>query len=208
MIEIINGCKTYGQKKALNNINLKLQKGCYVAITGPSGCGKSTLLNIIAGYDLLSSGHYLYKGKEVINDDVRLKNDVGMIFQDYQLFDYLTVYENLLMAGQYNNKKLSRQQIYDYCYMTGIEDIVKQYPSTLSGGQKQRVAIARCLLMDKQLLLADEPTGSLDTKNRDEIMSLFDRLHKQGISIIIVSHDEKVASHSETRMYMQDGIIL
>lgn len=194
---------------ALNYLDLKLEENCFVAIVGVSGCGKSTLLNIIAGYDHIDYGYYYFQNEDVgrfpENKKLELIKSIGVIFQDFNLLDYLTVKENILLATRYLD---SRKELLPIARYLEIDDILNKYPSQLSGGQKQRVAIARCLITNKRIILADEPTGSLDRENGLKIMGIFEKLNKEGISIVIVTHDENIANRCKRIIRMENGRVV
>lgn len=194
---------------ALNYLNLKLEENCFVAIVGVSGCGKSTLLNVIAGYDDIDYGYYYFQNEDVgrfpENKKLELIKSIGVIFQDFNLLDYLTVKENILLATRYLD---SRKELLPIARYLEIDDILNKYPSQLSGGQKQRVAIARCLITNKRIILADEPTGSLDRENGLKIMGIFEKLNKEGISIVIVTHDENIANRCKRIIRMENGRVV
>ncbi|MGI6509490.1 MAG: ABC transporter ATP-binding protein [Erysipelotrichaceae bacterium] len=194
---------------ALNYLDLELKEGCFVAIAGVSGCGKSTLLNVIAGYDDIDYGYYYFKNENVRKFSKEKRQDliksIGVIFQDLNLLDYLTVKENILLATRYTN---SKKDLLEITEELDIVDILNKYPSQLSGGQKQRVAIARCLIADKKIILADEPTGSLDKENGLRLMEIFEKLNKEGVSIIIVTHDESIAGKCKRIIRMENGRVV
>ncbi len=194
---------------ALNYMDLELEEGCFVAVAGVSGCGKSTLLNVIAGYDDIDYGYYFFKNENVgkFSNDKKLKliKSIGVIFQNYNLMDHLTVKENILLATRYID---GRKDLIEIASELDIIDILNKYPSQLSGGQKQRVAIARCLITDKKIILADEPTGSLDKENGLRLMEIFEKLNKEGVSIIIVTHDESIAGRCKRIIRMENGRVV
>lgn len=208
--------KSYGQEPmivpVLHKINLEVEEGQYIAIMGPSGSGKSTLMNIIGCLDRVSGGSYLLDGQDVngLSDnelsDIRLKK-VGFVFQTFQLLPGETALENtalpLIYAGV---KKAERnKRAMEQLKMVGLEDRADFYPNQLSGGQKQRVAIARAMINHPRILLADEPTGALDQESGKQVMKLFDDLHQQGVTIVMITHDINVAKNAEKIMYIIDG---
>jgi putative ABC transport system ATP-binding protein len=200
---------------ALNDIDLKVTNGEFVAIMGPSGCGKSTLLNILGLLDNPSGGKYYFDGKEVSKFRERQrtnmrKGNVGFVFQSFNLIDELNVYENvelpllyLRMAGNERRKKvnaiLDRMQ---------ISHRKKHFPQQLSGGQQQRVAVARAVVADPKLILADEPTGNLDSKNGEEVMRLLEELNTEGTTIIMVTHSPAHAERAQRVVHLFDGSIV
>lgn len=211
MIKIINGVKAFktdkGFIRALNRVNIEINKSEMVAIMGASGSGKSTLLNIIAGYDKLSNGQYFYKGVDIDEQDLNRiqREDIGMIFQDYQLFDFLNVYDNIICGCYYGKRKLDKVFLNLICQQLKIEELLDKRIKDLSGGEKQRVAIARLLLANKSIILADEPTGALDEKNRDKIIQILKELSNKGKTVIIVTHDNYVATKCDRIIRLEKG---
>lgn len=219
MIELTDIKKTYksGAKEypALNGINLEINDGEYVAIVGTSGSGKSTLLNIIGGMDKATEGQYLYDGKAVSSmkaHDLHIfrKENVSFVFQRFALLNQYTVYENveipLLARGI--AKKERKEKIIKTLMQVGIQDLYKKKPSELSGGEQQRCAIARALVSDCSIVLADEPTGALDKNTGIKIMDLLENLNEQGKTLIVVTHDMDVASHAKRIIRIEDGLIV
>ena len=217
MIELEKIEKMYNAGKAtethaLKDINLRIEEGDMVAITGPSGSGKSTLLHIIAGIDSPSSGEYRFCGKLVSDmsdkERCRIRNqEIGMIMQDFGLLGNDTVLQNVclpeVIGGRYNRKfEYKAKEILSAVGLSGLE---QKKTNQLSGGQRQRVAIARALAMDAKIIIAHEPTGALDSENTDSLMDLLLELNRQGITIIIVSHDPKVAMRCPIRYRIEDG---
>lgn len=200
---------------ALNDVNFEVTKGEFVAIMGPSGCGKSTLLNILGLLDNPSGGKYYFDGKEVSKYKERQrtnmrKGNVGFVFQSFNLIDELNVYENvelpllyLRMPGSERRKRvgaiLDRMQ---------ISHRRKHFPQQLSGGQQQRVAVARAVVADPKLILADEPTGNLDSKNGEEVMRLLEELNREGTTIIMVTHSPAHAERAQRVVHLFDGHIV
>ncbi len=219
MIELIDIKKSYksGTREypALNGINLKINDGEYVAIVGTSGSGKSTLLNIIGGMDKATEGQYIYHNKNISNMKAHelhifRKNNVSFIFQRFALLNQYTVYENveipLLARGV--RKKERKEKIINTLMQVEIQDLYKKKPTELSGGEQQRCAIARALVSDCSIVLADEPTGSLDKNTGMKIMDLLEDLNKQGKTLIVVTHDMDVASHARRIIRIEDGLIV
>jgi ABC-type lipoprotein export system ATPase subunit len=203
--------------QALKNINLEIKKGEYTAIVGPSGCGKSTLMHLIGLLDTPSSGTINLLGKDVSNQTdnelSRLRNEfVGFVFQQFNLINKLTVLENIMLPTIYSHKKLgynSKEKALELLKRFGIEEKVKSFPNKLSGGQQQRVAIARSLINNPELILADEPTGNLDSKSGSTIMSLLKDLNgRDKITVVIVTHDMEVAKSTRRQIRMFDGEIV
>ncbi len=219
MIKIINMKKSYKsgatEYPALNGINLEINDGEYVAIVGTSGSGKSTLLNIIGGMDKATEGQYIYDNEDVSemkSHDLYLfrKNHVSFIFQRFALLNQYTVYENVEIPLLARNvgKKERKEKIIKTLMQVGIQDLYKKKPTELSGGEQQRCAIARALVSDSSMVLADEPTGSLDKNTGIKIMELLEELNKQGKTLIVVTHDMNVASHAGRIIRIEDGLIV
>ncbi len=199
---------------ALRGVSFEVPEGDYVAIMGPSGSGKSTLLNLLGCLDRPTSGS-LYLGDEdvsVLSDDqlswVRATR-IGFVFQSYNLIPQLTVVENIEVPLYYQGRLRSRdrQRCRELAAMVGLADRLKHRPAQLSGGQQQRVAIARSLVNDPFFILADEPTGNLDSQTTEEILALFDRLNEAGKTIILVTHEDEVARHTKRIIRLRDGMI-
>ena len=200
---------------ALRGINLRIEKGEFVSIMGPSGCGKSTLMHIVGCLDRPSSGHIHLDEVDVdeLDDDLlaEIRNKkVGFVFQTFNLLPKLNAVENvelpLIYAGVGLEKR--RKKAIELLEVVGLKDRIYHKPSELSGGQSQRVAIARSLACDPSILLADEPTGNLDSKSGEEIIHLFNDLNARGITLIIVTHDEDIANHSKRIVRLKDGLIV
>ncbi|MBY0600448.1 ABC transporter ATP-binding protein [Bacillus bingmayongensis] len=198
MIQIKNMNKTFLDKIIFNNFNLEVKAGDFIGIYGKSGQGKTTLLNIIGTLEKPDSGEISIIGKNIDSKKTKrhlLRNEIGFIFQNYALIDNETVNNNLEIALKH--KKMSKQQkkeaIYSALNEVGLTEYGEKKVHTLSGGEQQRIAIARLLLKNPSIILADEPTGSLDSENRDIIVSLFQKLHHQGKTIIVVTHDTSLS---------------
>ncbi len=198
--------------EALRSISLTIYPGQYVSIMGPSGCGKSTMLNLLGCLDRPSSGRYYLGGQDVSTmDDDALSSvrgaRLGFIFQSYNLIQQLTVVENIEVPLYYQGMPdhESRQTAVRLATLVGLQERLDHKPTELSGGQQQRVAIARALVNDPLVILADEPTGNLDSKSGAAILGIFDQLHRQGKTLIIVTHDEKVAKHTQRVIRLCDG---
>lgn len=199
---------------ALMDINLKIQKNEYVAIMGPSGSGKSTLMNILGCLDTPTSGNYLFNEHDVsqLDDDAlsAMRNkEIGFIFQNFNLLPKLTALQNvelpLVYAGLHKHDRHDRAK--QALHKVGLTERMEHKPTELSGGQRQRVAIARALVSKPGILLADEPTGALDSKTGDEIMELFEDLHKEGNTIILITHEQEIADYAHRTIYIKDGRI-
>ncbi len=199
---------------ALSGITLDIQPGEYLSISGPSGCGKSTLLSILGLLDSPSEGSYLLNGKPVGNlnhaERARIRNrEIGFVFQSFNLIGDLTVYENVELPLTYRGMKASerKQRVTEALEKVNMAHRAKHLPSQLSGGQQQRVAVARALGGNPLILLADEPTGNLDSKNGEAVMELMTDLHKQGATICMVTHDPRYARHADRTIHLFDGKI-
>ncbi len=201
---------------ALSGIHLDIRKGEYISISGPSGCGKSTLLAILGLLDTPSHGSYDINGRAVgsigANERARIRNkEIGFIFQAFNLIGDLTVFENVELPLTYRtglNKAERRKKAQAALDRVGMAHRLKHYPSQLSGGQQQRVAVARALVGDPSILLADEPTGNLDSKNGEAVMLLLDELHSAGATICMVTHDPRYADFADRKVFMFDGRVV
>lgn len=203
------------QTKALNEVTLQVEQGEFVAIMGPSGCGKSTLLNILGTLDSPTSGSYSFEGKQVdkMNENqltALWKGNLGFIFQSFNLIDELTVYENVELPLIYMGIKAGKRKVRVNKVLEKVNLLhrVNHYPQQLSGGQQQRVAIARAVVTDCKLLLADEPTGNLDSVNGIEVMELLSDLNRQGTTVIIVTHSQRDAMYAHRVIQLLDGQIV
>ena len=202
------------QTTALNNVDLQITEGEFVAIMGPSGCGKSTLLNILGLLDDASKGSYQFLGNEIVGTKEKSraqlrKKNIGFIFQNFNLIDELTVFENIELPLIYNGIPSSerKQRVEEIMTKINISHRAKHYPQQLSGGQQQRAAVARALVTKPQLILADEPTGNLDSSNGNEVMNLLAELHREGSTIVMVTHSSYDAGFASRIVNMKDGEI-
>jgi putative ABC transport system ATP-binding protein len=200
---------------ALSDIHLEIRKGEYVSVAGPSGCGKTTLLSIVGLLDSPSEGKYLLDGQPVENltaaERARTRNRrIGFIFQAFNLIGDLTVYENVELPLTYRGLPGAerKKRVLEALERVGMVHRQKHYPSQLSGGQQQRVAVARAVAGDPAILLADEPTGNLDSANGEQVMGLLRELHKGGATICMVTHDPRYADHAERTVHLFDGRIV
>lgn len=200
---------------ALNKVNLTVKEGEYVAVMGPSGCGKSTLLNILGLLDNPTSGSYIFNGTEVANLKERdrtifRKGNIGFVFQSFNLIDELNVYENVELPLIYLKMKSNerRKKVEEALERMKITHRAKHFPQQLSGGQQQRVAIARAVVANPRLILADEPTGNLDSKNGIEVINLLSELNKEGTTIIMVTHSDRDAGYAHRIVNLFDGQIV
>jgi putative ABC transport system ATP-binding protein len=201
--------------RALRGVDLTVQRGEFVALTGPSGCGKSTLLNLVAGLDLADEGTILVAGEQVTGQDedqlARLRRrHIGIVFQFFNLLEGMTVLENVALAAIIagRKRKSAEARARDLLDLLGIGDKAAAVPGVLSGGQRQRLAIARALANEPTLLLADEPTGALDSDGGQEVIELLSRLHAAGQTVLLVTHDSRVAAAAQRIVRMLDGRIL
>lgn len=218
MIKIRNLTKTYHTGKlsveVLKGLNLDIDNGEYVSIMGPSGSGKSTFLNILGCLDLLSTGEYILDNKNIDNlsddelSEIRCEK-IGFVFQSYNLLSKLTTLENVELPAMYlgTKKDERRKHALELLDLVGLSDRINHKPNEMSGGQKQRVAIARSMINNPKILLADEPTGNLDSKSTEEILQIFKKLNDSGVTIIMVTHEEDVAEHTKRIVRLKDGII-
>ena len=200
------------QTIALNKLSFEVKKGEFIAVMGPSGCGKSTLLNILGLLDDSDGGSFIFNGEEVINYSERKraqirKHNVGFVFQSFNLIDQLTVFENVELPLIYTGIKKSerKKKVHEVLEKMQIMHRRKHFPQQLSGGQQQRVAVARAVINNPKLILADEPTGNLDSSNGNEVMELLTELNGQGTTIIMVTHSEHDAKFSHRIIRMLDG---
>ncbi len=219
LLQLKNIYKNYNQGNmevpVLKDINLSVEEGEYIAIMGPSGSGKSTLMNIIGCIDTPTSGEYLlddnvinnYKDKDL--SEVRNKK-IGFVFQNFNLLPRLSAIDNVALPLQYG--KIGKKQRKEMCTkvltMVGLEDRMNFKPTQLSGGQKQRVAIARAMVNNPRILLADEPTGALDSKSGKQVMDLFDKLHQEGVTIIMITHADEIANRAKRVIKIIDGELI
>lgn len=200
---------------ALNKVTLNVKEGEYVAVMGPSGCGKSTLLNILGLLDNPTSGSYIFNGTEVANLKERdrtvfRKGNIGFVFQSFNLIDELTIYENVELPLIYLKMKAGerKKSVENVLERMKIGHRAKHFPQQLSGGQQQRVAIARAVVANPKLILADEPTGNLDSKNGIEVINLLIELNKEGTTIIMVTHSERDAGYAHRIVNLFDGQVV
>jgi putative ABC transport system ATP-binding protein len=200
---------------ALSGVHLEIKKGEYVSIAGPSGSGKSTLLALIGLLDSPTDGAYQLNGEAVANLDIsrrsRIRNrEIGFIFQSFNLIGDLNVYENVELPLTYRGMSAGerKQRVQQALERVGMSHRVKHYPSQLSGGQQQRVAVARALAGTPSILLADEPTGNLDSRNAEAVMELLRDLHREGATICMVTHDPRFARHAERQIHLFDGRVV
>lgn len=217
ILEVTNLCKTYGKGdtmvKALDNVSFSVEKGEFVAIIGPSGSGKSTLLHILGGVDVPTKGSVVINQTDISNlDETALaifrRRQIGLIYQFYNLIPILTVQENLTLPLLLDGRKPDEKQISTLVKRLGLENRLDHLPNQLSGGQQQRVSIGRALVNNPALMLADEPTGNLDSENSKKIISLLRQFNKDfNQTVIIITHDEKIANSADRVITIEDGKI-
>lgn len=214
MISLTNITKSYASEKVLQNLNLTIAQGEYVAIMGSSGSGKSTLMNIIGTLEKPDSGEYFFLDNKVHHMSKRKlsllrNNHIGFVFQSFQLIPNQSVYQNVLLPLIYKRKWVlnKKKHVQKALQLVGVEGKLHQKPQQLSGGQKQRVAIARAIINEPSLLLADEPTGSLDEATTEVILQLFDFLHQRGATIVMITHDAEVAKRAQRVLLLKDGAL-
>ena len=215
MITVKNLRKKYGSKVVLKGINLNVEKGECVVIIGPSGCGKSTLLRCINGIEKVTSGKVIFEDTDINNPKVdinKIREKMGMVFQQFNLFPHLTVKENIVLAPiklKLMSKEDANKKALELLELIDLKDKVDMYPSQLSGGQKQRIAIARSLIMNPDVMLFDEPTSALDPEMVDEVSNLMKDLAKQGMTMIVVTHEMSFVKECATRViFMENGNII
>ena len=211
LLEIKNISKIYsgGTVKALQNVSLSVEKGEWVAIMGPSGSGKSTMMNIIGCMDKPTSGQVILDGVDITNESSRnlttiRRDKIGLVFQQFHLVNYLTAIENVMMA-QYYHSLPDEKEAMEALERVGLSERAKHLPSQLSGGEQQRVCIARALINYPQLILADEPTGNLDEANQNMVIDIFKKLHEEGRTIVVVTHDPEVAEVAKRTVVLEHG---
>lgn len=218
ILEVKNLCKTYGKGdtmvKALDNVSFSVEKGEFIAIVGPSGSGKSTLLHILGGVDVPTSGNVIIDKTDIsqLNETalaIFRRRQIGLVYQFYNLIPILTVEENLTLPLLLDGKKPYAKTVGNLVNQLGLEQRLQHLPNQLSGGQQQRVSIGRALINNPALLLADEPTGNLDSENSREIISLLRRFNKQSNqTVIIITHDERIALSADRVIAIEDGKIV
>jgi putative ABC transport system ATP-binding protein len=218
IIELQDICKSYIQgtmvTPVLKNINFTMKEGEYTAIMGPSGSGKSTLMNLIGCLDQPTSGRYLLDGEDVSAytdnqmSDIRLQK-IGFVFQTFQLLPYMSAADNVALPLSYAgvSRRERKERAIEMLGKVGLSDRVSYLPNQLSGGQKQRVAIARAMINHPRILLADEPTGALDSTSGKQIMGLFRELNEDGVTILMITHDAEIASNADRIVEIRDGLL-
>lgn len=209
LLEVKNVSKIYGPLKALDNVNLTVENGEWVAIMGPSGSGKSTMMNIIGCMDKPSMGEVLLDGADISKESNKAltairRDKIGLIFQQFHLVNYLTAVENV-MVSQYYHSMPDEKEALEALERVGLKDRAKHLPSQLSGGEQQRVCIARALINHPEIVLADEPTGNLDEANENIVLDIFKQLHREGTTLIVVTHDPEVAEEAQRTVVLEHG---
>ena len=211
LLELKNVSKIYGELRALDNVSLNVNNGEWVAIMGPSGSGKSTLMNIIGCMDKVSEGEVILDGVDIAKENSKSltsirRDKIGLIFQQFHLVNYLTAVENVMVA-QYYHSMPDEKEAMEALERVGLADRAKHLPSQLSGGEQQRVCIARALINHPEIMLADEPTGNLDEANENIVLDLFQQLHKEGTTLIVVTHDPEVGDVAQRTIVLEHGRI-
>ena len=211
LLELKDVSKIYGDLKALDKVNLKVEQGEWVAIMGPSGSGKSTMMNIIGCMDKPTSGEVLLDGRDISKENAKSlteirRDKIGLIFQQFHLVNYLTALENVMVA-QYYHSVPDEKEAMEALKRVGLADRAKHLPSQLSGGEQQRVCIARALINYPELVLADEPTGNLDEANENIVLDIFRQLHREGTTLVVVTHDPEVGEVAQRMITLEYGKI-
>ena len=211
LLELRNISKIYGELKALDNVSFHVDNGEWLAIMGPSGSGKSTMMNIIGCMDKPTSGEVLLDGRDISRESAKnltaiRRDKIGLIFQQFHLVNYLTAVENVMVA-QYYHSMPDEKEALDALARVGLADRAKHLPSQLSGGEQQRVCIARALINYPEIVLADEPTGNLDEANENIVIDIFRQLHKEGTTLIVVTHDPEVGEVAQRTITLEHGRI-
>ncbi len=212
LLELKDVTKRYGSLYALDKVSLSIDKGEWIAIMGPSGSGKSTMMNIISCMDRPTEGQVIFNGRDITKDSRKKltefhRDKIGLVFQQFHLINYLNAVENVMVA-QYYHSMPDEKEALEALERVGLKDRAKHLPSQLSGGEQQRVCIARALINSPELILADEPTGNLDEANENIVLDLFRQLHKEGTSLIVVTHDPEVGEVAERVVRLEHGKII
>ena len=212
LLELKDVSKIYGDLHALDHVSLTEEQGEWIAIMGPSGSGKSTMMNIIGCMDKPTTGQVIFDGRDISKDSNRRlteyhRDKIGLVFQQFHLINYLNAVENVMVA-QYYHSMPDEKEALEALERVGLKDRAKHLPSQLSGGEQQRVCIARALINSPELILADEPTGNLDEANENIVLDIFRQLHKEGTSLIVVTHDPEVGEVAQRIVRLEHGKIL
>ena len=211
LLELKDVYKIYGDLHALDNVNFKVEKGEWVSIMGPSGSGKSTMMNIIGCMDKPSKGQVLLDGVDIAKENAKnlttiRRDKIGLSFQQFYLVQYLTALENVMLA-QYYHSMPDEKEALEALGRVGLADRSHHLPSQLSGGEQQRVCVARALINHPEIILADEPTGNLDDANEEIVVDLFQKLHEEGTTLVIVTHDPEVGEVAQRQIVLRSGKI-
>lgn len=209
LLELKNISKIYGELHALDSVDIHVEKGEWVAIMGPSGSGKSTMMNIIGCMDKPSEGEVYLDGVEISKESSKKlteirRDKIGLIFQQFHMVNYLTAVENIMVA-QYYHSLPDEEEALEALERVGLRDRARHLPSQLSGGEQQRVCVARALINHPELILADEPTGNLDEANENIVLDLFRQLHREGTTLVVVTHDPEVAEAAQRTIVLKNG---
>lgn len=209
LLELKNVSKIYGSLHALDHVNLKVEQGEWLAIMGPSGSGKSTMMNIIGALDKATEGEILLDGVDISKKSAKAlteirRDKIGLIFQQFHLVSYLTAVENVMLS-QYYHSVPDEKEALEALERVGLKDRAKHYPSQLSGGEQQRVCVARALINYPEIILADEPTGNLDEANEEIVVELFRKLHEDGTTLVVVTHNPEVAEVAQRTVVLRNG---
>ena len=212
LLELKDISKIYGGLHALDHVSLTVEKGEWIAIMGPSGSGKSTMMNIIGCMDKPTSGQVIFDGKDITRESRKKltefhRDKIGLVFQQFHLVNYLNALENVMVA-QYYHSMPDEKEALQALERVGLKDRAKHLPSQLSGGEQQRVCIARALINSPELILADEPTGNLDEANENIVLDIFRQLHKEGTSLVVVTHDPEVGEVAQRIVRLEHGKIV
>ena len=212
LLELKNISKIYGSLHALDNVSLTVNRGEWIAIMGPSGSGKSTMMNIIGCLDKPSTGEVIFDGRNISKESNRKltelhRDKIGLVFQQFHLINYLNAVENVMVA-QYYHSMPDEKEALEALERVGLKDRAKHLPSQLSGGEQQRVCIARALINSPELILADEPTGNLDEANENIVLDIFRQLHREGTSLVVVTHDPEVGEVAQRIVRLDHGKVV
>ena len=212
LLELNDISKIYGDLHALDHVSMKVERGEWIAIMGPSGSGKSTMMNIISCMDRPTSGQVIFDGVDLTKESNRKitefhRDKIGLVFQQFHLINYLTAVENVMVA-QYYHSMPDEKEALEALERVGLKDRARHLPSQLSGGEQQRVCIARALINSPELILADEPTGNLDEANENIVLDIFRRLHSEGTSLIVVTHDPEVGDVAQRIIRLDHGKVV
>lgn len=208
IVELTGVNKIYGTNHVVKDLTLTVEEGEFLTLLGSSGCGKTTTLRMIAGFEEPTTGSIKVEG-EAIEDKEPYERDVNTVFQSYALFPHKTIYDNIAYGLKMKKvpKKEIAERVKEMMELVQLEGFEKRYPNQLSGGQKQRVAIARAVVNSPKLLLADEPTGALDTKSGYQIMDIFRELNNEGVTIVMITHEREIAEYADKIKYIRDGML-